>query len=241
MAKRGKLKPPVVIDNDEPGRPVRFRRYKQLFLIVGEDEDTEPAYFRQFKNQIPAETIFLKEVGTGLDQQGVVLRAIEERNKLAIEARKEVDIVWVVFDKDDADLNATRIENFERAYVIANVEHINIALSNEAFELWLLLHLCEVDATVPLSRVEIYQRLGEEIRKYPGFEEYVYDHYSDAGTIVPVIAVIGDREMAITRAEKLNYIFANTEPIYSNPSTGVCELVKELIIWINYYSWEGDS
>lgn len=59
-----------------------------MFLIVCEDENTEPAYFRQFKNQIPAETIFSKEVGTGLDQQGVVLRAIEERNKLAAEAKK---------------------------------------------------------------------------------------------------------------------------------------------------------
>lgn len=155
--------------------------------------------------------------------------------------KKEVDIVWVVFDKDDADLNATRIENFKQAYIIANVEHINIALSNEAFELWLLLHLCEINAAVPLSRAEIYRRLGEEIRKRPGFNEYVYDHYFDAGTIVPVIAAIGDQEMAITRAEKLSYIFADTEPIHSNPSTGVYELVKELIIWINYYSWEEGS
>ena len=35
----------------------------------------------------------------------MVTRAIEEREQLEDEAKKEVDVVWAVFEKDDADLN----------------------------------------------------------------------------------------------------------------------------------------
>lgn len=99
MAKKGKA-----TFNNKQGdleRPVRPRKYDHLFLIVCEDQTTEPAYFRQFKPQIPDDTLYLREVGTRLSPLGVVQRAVEERDKLSLEARKSVDTVWAVFDKDD--------------------------------------------------------------------------------------------------------------------------------------------
>ncbi|HMZ32282.1 MAG TPA: RloB family protein, partial [Methanoregulaceae archaeon] len=57
-----------------------------------------------------------------------------------VPARKEVDIVWVVFDKDSSDENETKIKRFEDAFTIAEKENFKVAYSNEVFELWLLLH-----------------------------------------------------------------------------------------------------
>ena len=47
MAKKGNIKKFATKETAE--RPVRFRRYKYLFLIVCEDEKTEPNYFEKYK------------------------------------------------------------------------------------------------------------------------------------------------------------------------------------------------
>ena len=75
MAKKGK----VTFNNKqaELDRPLRIKKYQHLFLIVCEDQTTEPAYFREFKPQIPDDTLYLREVGTGLSPLGVVMRAID--------------------------------------------------------------------------------------------------------------------------------------------------------------------
>lgn len=237
MAKRGKLQSPSVL-SDGLNRPIRWRRYGYLFLIVCEDQTTEPLYFRQFNTSIPAETVYLRDVGTGLDQQGVVLRAIEERNQLAEESGKDVDVVWVVFDKDDADENSTKVSNFIKAFEIAASNQIKVALSNEAFEIWLLLHLCNIDPSVAIGRAEIYKKLGEEIRKHENYTAYIYDHHSDSGKVVPIIAAIGNQEKAIERAEYLANKFKGFAPISANPSTDVYLLIRELLIIIKYFSWE---
>ena len=155
MARKGKVA--RFAEAEAAERPVRLRRYHYLFLIVCEDEKTEPCYFNRFKPGIPEETLFLKPVGTGRDPKGVVNKAIEERDKLAIEAKKEVDCVWVVFDKDNADENTTKIQNFEDAFSIAEKEKFKVALSNEVFELWLLLHFSDVDKEKPLPRSDVYE------------------------------------------------------------------------------------
>jgi len=219
-------------------RPERPRKYKYLFLIVCEDAVTEPAYFRQFQQQIPEESIYLREIGTGRDPLGVVTRAITEREQLEDEAKKEVDVVWVVFDKDDADLNNTRMANWNKALANAGANKIQIALSNEVFELWLLLHLRDINAATPLSRNEVYQLLGEEINKHEPYHAYVYDHATDGGAVIPVIAAIGDQDQALTRAFALLRHHGNTPAIKANPSTRVCLLIKSLLELIAYYSWE---
>ena len=201
MAKRGKL---VKIPTKEPEeRPIRIKKYKFLFLIVCEDQVTEPSYFEKFKNQIPSESIFLKSVGTGRDPKGVVQRAIIERDKLALQSKKEVDEVWIVFDKDDADENATKIKNFEDAFTIAENEKFDMAYSNEVFELWLLLHFTNINKNVALPRNQIYKLLQEQIRKTKKYEAYVYDHTQPNLKTIEIIFEIGNIDAAIKRAERL--------------------------------------
>lgn len=234
MAKKGKLK--EFQEKELKERPIRFKRYQYLFLIVCEDENTEPTYFEHFKNKIPEETIFLKPVGTGRDPKGVVEQAIVEREKLSVESKKEVDVVWAVFDKDDADENATKIKRFEDAFEIAKDNNIETAYSNEVFELWLLLHLSEVDANVALPRAEIYKLLQENIRTYKGYNTFEYEHGNTS--ILQIIYEIGSQEDAINRAKKLLQLQGAKTPIEANPSTKVHLLVTELLEWITYFSYE---
>ena len=66
---------------------------------------------------------------------------------------------------DDANENETKRDRFHDAFKIAEREKIQIAYSNEAFELWLLLHITGVEESKPLSRHEIYAKLQTQIRK----------------------------------------------------------------------------
>lgn len=236
MAKKGKLK--RFAKKEAKERPIRFRRYEYLFLIVCEDQKTEPSYFERFKSQIPKETLYLKPVGTGRDPKGVVEKAIEERNLLAKEANKEVDCVWVVFDKDDADENASKIQNFEDAFTISNTENFKIAYTNEAFELWLLLHFIDIDKNTPIPREEIYRSLKEEFQKIEGYENYEYNHSTIDERTIEIVFKAGDRNLAIKRAEILLEHHKENAPIDANPSTKVHILINELLEWIKYFSYE---
>jgi RloB-like protein len=234
MAKKGKVKKFQDTESDE--RPVRFRRYQYLFLIVCEDENTEPLYFKNFKEQIPNETIYLRPVGTGRDAKGVVEEALKEKDKLALESKKEVDVVWVVFDKDDADENATKIQRFNDAFDIAEKYKIKAAYSNEVFELWLLLHLMDVDSTMPLPRKTIYELLQAHIQQYENYSTFQYKHGN--GDILAIIKDIGNQNRAISRAETLLKKHKGKKAIEANPSTMVHLLVKEILEWIAYFSFK---
>ncbi|WP_075344693.1 RloB family protein [Tenacibaculum agarivorans] len=235
MAKKGKLN--KFAKKEAKERPIRFKRYEYLFLIVCEDEKTEPSYFKEYKKQIPEETLYLKPVGTGRDPKGVVEKAIEERDKLAKEANKEVDCIWVVFDKDDADENATKISNFENAFEIAHNQNFKIAYSNETFELWLLLHFIDVDKNTPLPRAEIYKQLKEEFQKIEEYKDYEYDHYTIDERTIEIVFKSGNRDLAIERANILMEHHKENKPIEANPSTKVHLLISELLQWIKYYSY----
>jgi len=234
MAKRGSLKKFAKKEIKE--RPIRFRRYKYLFLIVCEDQKTEPAYFEKYVSKIPEETIYLKPIGTGRDPKGVVQRAIIERDLLAKEANREVDEVWVVFDKDDADENATKIKRFKDAFQIAGAEKFEVAYSNEVFELWLLLHFINVNKETPLPRAEIYQRLREQFQKKSKYTDYEYDHKIIDPRTIEIVFNFGDRDSAIKRAQILTDHHKDCEPIKANPISKVHILVQALLDWIKYYS-----
>ncbi len=237
MARKGKNKKRKLKDAVE--RPIRFRNYQQFFLIVCEDENTEPYYFDEFKALFPKNTLFLETVGTGRDPLGVVQQAIIERDKLAELSNKEIDFVWTVFDKDDADENDAKIRRFEQAFELAEEETIHIAYSNEVFELWLLLHISEVEAGKSIPRKIIYEQLGILIRKNDKYKEFVYEHGNE--DIIEVIKNIGNEEIATERAKSLLDFYKDILPIKANPSTKVHILVKELRDWIAYYNWKPES
>lgn len=236
MAHRNKIqKRRKTVDTIE--RPDRIRRYKYYFLIVCEDENTEPEYFNSFKKYFPRRTLYLENIGTGRDPLGVVEQSVKERDKLIDRTRKTIDKVWVVFDKDDAQISESRILRFDKAYSIALSENIEIALSNEVFELWLLIHFEDVDSNQEIPRAGIYERLERAInlKLEDSDDEFIYEH--GKSSVLNFVLKFGDENAAIRRATELRKAHIDKEPIYRNPSTDVDILVKELRSWINYYNY----
>ncbi|WP_418975458.1 RloB family protein [Alistipes finegoldii] len=236
MARRANLKSRPQEDEDLK-RPERVRKYKMFILIVCEDEKTEPQYFESFKNKINGESIYLRPVGTGLAPLGVVQRTIEEREKLKEESLKEIDQVWSVFDIDDANQNETTKGNFQSALELADSQNIQLAYSNEAFELWLLLHLTEVPHDEPMPRETIYRRLQEIINENPEYSNYRYDHYKFDSSFLDIIYNLGNEELASNRAIILDDHHGDKHPLECNPRTKVYLLVKELREWIEFYNY----
>lgn len=208
-----------------------------FILIVCEDTKTEPAYFELFKKQIPEDTIFLRTIGTGKDPQGVILQTIKERDLLNADTLKEIDQVWAVFDIDDANENQTKRQKFINALQIAQKENVRLAHSNEAFELWLLLHLTDIPAEHPIPRARLYTQLQQEIRKNPNYSDYEYNHRKIDPLFLSIIKKLGNESSAIRRAEKLEQAQQGKETLLANPSTKIHHLVKELQEWIKYYKF----
>lgn len=239
MARRGKIN--KVKTKDEDVRPFRPRRYEMFMLIVCEDQNTEPYYFRQFGKLFPPDKVYFREIGTGKKPLGIVKQAIIERHNLSLGAKKSIDYVWVVFDKDDEGNNATTLASFNEAWTLAESEKIEIAFSNEVFELWLLLHFSDVSSANPISRADIYSSLGKEIASFNSHKSFVYDHKkSDAPSVIGAVEKLGSETNAIERAEKLLVKQKGKKTIDANPSTTVHILVKRLRELVEWYSYSPD-
>ncbi|MEI6950365.1 RloB family protein [Paraflavisolibacter sp. H34] len=95
---------------------------RQSFLIYCEGE-TEVGYFSSFKKRA-------KRVKTG-NALAVVQEAIAQKKA----NNTTVDQYWVVFDKDDST-----DDQFDKAVQLALANGLQVAWSNQAFELWFILH-----------------------------------------------------------------------------------------------------
>lgn len=237
MARRGKIN--KLDPKDEIERPIRSRKYTYYILIVCEDENTEPYYFNQFKEMfleiLPKETVFLRSVGTGRNSLGVVEQAILHRKRLIEESGKEVDQTWAVFDKDDLDKTEGNVKNFIKAFELGKLEDINIAYSNECFELWLLLHFEDVDTESEIPRAELYRRLENAIKA----KDTSFNYKHGDNNVIDFVREVGNEQDAIIRAQMLEkfHIAKKNTPISSNPTTLVYKLVKELREWLQYYNY----
>jgi len=98
---------------------------RQRFLIVCEGAKTEPQYFERFR--VPG--LVVKVEGVGMNTLSLVEEAVKLREE------DDYDQVWCVFDKDDFS-----IDQFENAIHCAKENGMYVAYSNQAFELWYVLH-----------------------------------------------------------------------------------------------------
>ncbi|MDD5530570.1 MAG: RloB family protein [bacterium] len=112
-------------------RKANIRTDRKL-LIVCEGKKTEPNYFKKFP--INKELIKVKVEGPGYNTDSLLEEAIRLKNE-AYRRGKSYNEVWCVFDRD-----SNPAQNFNRAFQLAEDNKIRIAYSNEAFELWYVLH-----------------------------------------------------------------------------------------------------
>ena len=187
-------------------RNVAVKDQRCIFLIFCEGERTEPNYFKKFK----IDRRFIRVFGTATNTVSLVKKAIQEVKN----AKKEdiiYDQVWCVFDKDDF-LDA----NFNNAISKATANKIRVAYSNEAFELWYILHFDYLDSAI--SRAQYIPILSAKLgKKYEKNSETIYEE------------LLSKQKDAIRNAKRLYAEKNNTaNPSKSKPCTTVFMLVEEL-------------
>ena len=106
------------------------RQPRRRILIVCEGERTEALYFEALKKDFRLPNANINIVPSRRDPLAIValaVRGIEEEN---------YDEAWCIFDTEFGTYNA----KFVPAVVLADKKDIQLAISNPAFEFWLLLH-----------------------------------------------------------------------------------------------------
>jgi RloB-like protein len=194
-------------------RILEARKERDRFLIVCEGEKTEPHYFEAFGDELPLHVVYLKIVGEGSNTIDLVETAINMRDEYA-DGDYPFDYVWVVFDRD-----SFQPDNFDNAIHMAQAAEIKCAWSNEAFELWFVLHFQYRNTA--MSRDEYKGKLTEILdRPYKKNAEDMY----------LILSKRGDQAQAIAWAKSLFDDFSGRgiPPSRSNPCTTVYLLVEKL-------------
>ncbi len=193
-----------------------IRRVKRRILVLCEGRNTEPDYIHQLINEYHTESIWDIDVfGVGMST-GALLRNALERHR-----NHSYDRVWLVFDRDS-------FPDFNEAIHRAEEHGFHCAWSNEAFEIWYLLHFSNLDE--PLPRQIYGQRITSLLGRYLGPKyRYRKNKRSSVG-IYAHLRRYGNRDLAIRRAELLDLkrIKEGRSPVESNPCTLMYKLVREL-------------
>ena len=208
-------------DRDKPWAPssrevgqraIRQRDRRTFFLIVCEGEQTEPKYFEALGRELPRGSVEVRVVGTGRNTLDLVAVAIEKRQEQ--ERYRPVDRTWVVLDRDSFPA-----DHFDNAIAKAEAARIRCAWSNEAFELWFLLHF--EDRTTGMVRTEYQKKLS-------GYLSTRYE--KNEPEMLTRLQTRGDPSAAILRAKRLEArrAVANDPPSKANPCTTVFQLVEAL-------------
>lgn len=182
------------------GRRIGTRKVRQRFLIVCEGEQTEPNYFRAF--QVPGLVVKIEDV----NRRG---RALVEKAE-QLREDDDYDQVWCVFDRDDL-LPGQINEAHQRAGQLG----IGVAFSNQAFELWFLLHFDYHNTAI--TRRDYCERLEQRLqREYDKASPNMYE------------LLLTQQPVASANARRLLALYEPWRPAEHDPSTTVHLLVEEL-------------
>jgi hypothetical protein len=195
----------------------RSRELVTYFLIVCEGKQTEPNYFKSFPKKVGKFIYDIEFEGGGISTLKVVEKAIELRNK----SKQKYDRVWAVFDKDSFTPNS-----FNSAILKANANNISCAWSNEAFELWYLLHFH--NRVTPMRRIEYEKAIEEAVNEKLGKNRKQFKYKKNDTGMYLLLNRIGDQFSAIKWAKELSERIDGQQFANYNPQTMVFKLVKEL-------------
>ncbi|HEY4209615.1 MAG TPA: RloB family protein [Puia sp.] len=190
------------------------RTKNRSFLVVCEGQ-TEEQYFKSF----PVLTATIKPFGIGSSKMALV-KAVEKYKR-----NGSYDEIWCVFDLDFDPLVPGQYEDFNRAIQNAHALNYHCAYSNDAFELWFVLH---------------YQYLEQEHHRQDYFEmlgnrwgvNYIREGKSFRFANAIYSRLLNDhranQSMAIEHARRL-LAFHKDRPYHlQNPVTTAFQLVERL-------------
>jgi hypothetical protein len=193
---------------------VNSRTRNRTFLIVCEGQ-TEELYFKSF----PVLTAKVQSVNAGSSNMALV-NAVDNYRRSGT-----YDEVWCVFDYDKDPMIQGQAEDFNRAISTAADRGYHCAYSNDAFELWFVLHFQYLDQQQ--HRRFFYDVLGDRWGinysregKALAFSKTIYTRLSSDGD--------ASQESAITRAQRLLAMHDGKPCHLQNPVTTVFQLVEQL-------------
>lgn len=187
-------------------------------LIVCEGTKTEPNYFEAFAEKRQGVIVYDIEVkGLGSGTKDVVEKAIYLKGK------NDYDRVWAVFDKDEFPA-----KDFNEAISLGQKNGIEVAWSNEAFELWYLYHFQNV--TTGVSRKDYETKISAAVNassKYKSREKYKYAKNNPDN--FKIMTTYGSMESALRYAETKRGEYTDSRYANHNPCTTVYRLVRQLL------------
>lgn len=193
-------------------------------LIISCGEKTEKYYFKDFVNYIKDSNegyaVNFEIICNPISPSGMAqdtIKYVKEKNK-----SKKIDHVWVLFDKDDFS-----DENFD--FAIKKLEKYSnketkyhVLWSNQCFELWLLLHFINLEASI--SRKDYIEKLRLYLGNYSKTDKHIWGK---------ILLKKGDIGFAIKNAKK---IIDNTKlPSNNNPGTKVYEIFEFYKKYLNLW------
>lgn len=205
------------------------RPRRRYYLIVCEGEKTEPNYFNALRSCLSGGEGDRIVVVGGCDNTLQLVKKAEEE----IEQRKQSSLppyyhVWLVFDRDSfpSDDFDNAISSSTRKAIIGSggeliQPHWHAAWSNEAFELWYLLHFQDVMGG-GIQRTHYQEILGNYLT-----HKYKKNSPSMFHELLPHL------QEAIARARRPYERWEKESPFVPfherNPATFVYQLVEDLI------------
>ena len=191
----------------------RKRVEQKAVLIALEDTKSSKYYFDALlkDKKLTGQVIFAKHIGT--DPENVVEAIVKhERENPSNKYEKK----WAVIDRDDWSK-----QQINGAIQRAKELGICIAISNEAYELWILLHF------QPLSRHTHRTELNSKLKKI--FKDRFRIDYSKSSQDIYAF-IVGLQSQAITNAKKLVAMHIRNHgelaPYENNPLTMIFELIE---------------
>ncbi|MGK0366257.1 MAG: hypothetical protein ACI85O_003330, partial [Saprospiraceae bacterium] len=212
------------------------------FIIFCEDEVSEPVYFKYFAT----DKIKVNPIGNQKSDLDNVMNAIKyvEDNEFTEDAQ-----LWCVFDRDtETNTEQIKLNNikFNESIELAIRKGFKVAWSNDAFELWILLHFENIDFTLTdyKKRSFCYDRLSEIFKNIPNpnslltrtLQHNTFSYKKDMkqkrnfegivmDTIIPNTNIAIERAIRLEKHCNENFISCHQK----SPCTLVHHLVQELL------------
>lgn len=208
----------------EQKRKYDVRSKRRYYLIVCEGAKTEPNYFEGLKEDLPKGVLTAVQIdieGTGHNTMSLIDEALRLKSAYEQQTGRPIDRLWAVFDRDsftENDFNNAirRCENSR--------PEIGCAWSNEAFELWYLLHFHYYNNG--LSRIQYQGLIEQNLRPFLGAS---YRYQKNSRVMYFLLKEYGSLDNAIRNAKRLAQEFENRQDYAQhNPYTMVFALVEEL-------------
>jgi hypothetical protein len=208
----------------EQKRKTNIRNKRRYYLIVCEGEKTEPNYFQGLKEDLPKGVLTWCQIdieGTGRNTQSLVDEALHLKKWYEQEYNRPIDKLWVVFDRDSFSANDfnNAVQRCQNAKPV-----IGCAWSNEAFELWYLLHFHYYNHS--MSRKDYQDAIEGNLKPMLRAN---YSYQKNSNDMYDLLKEHGSLEGAIRNAKRLAEIYERKDYANHNPCTMVWRLVEELL------------